>query len=459
MAGKSAKKQNRGNNPTLYGTNVSGKEVDYHTIESARTVASFQVTGGDIADGLKPGNGYAYHCYSAEPLGVQDLTIIGEGNIEVLIVAGGGTGGSTIAGGGGAGGVLHGTIPVTEGTYKVKVGKGGYGPTMYPQGSGGEPSDFYESGASFPSPTTFARAYGGGSGGGYALVHGAPEYTPGTTWQGGGGAGGSGGGTGNQYGTKGAPGFSGKPSQPGPVAVGYTGGAMPFSPITPAPYDPSAPGVSVQTNPYGSDAPVGSPGEDFSTGKFNQSEFPSTYYMGIQGYGNYGGMAYGPSLDGGGAGGGGAGAAGEDRGSAPASNESSTVRGADGGTGMQFAGFTAPLFCDPTTPNGAAVKTALDPLGGYFAGGGGGSNYNATQGGNYGGGRGGDGGGGSGSPNGSPTTTFPPTTMNRPPNNYDANNNNAVFYSGGGGGGRGYSYGNVGSGAPGIVIIRYASYS
>ena len=49
--------------------------------------------------------------------------------------------------------------------------------------------------------------------------------------------------------------------------------------------------------------------------------------------------------------------------------------------------------------------------------------------------------------------------MNRPPNNYDANNNNAVFYSGGGGGGRGYSYGNVGSGAPGIVIIRYASYS
>ena len=459
MAGKSAKKQNRGNNPTLYGTNVSGKELDYHTIESGRTVASFQATGGDIADGLKPGNGYAYHCYSAEPLGVQDLTIIGEGNIEVLIVAGGGTGGSTIAGGGGAGGVLHGTIPVTEGTYKVKVGKGGYGPTMYPQGSGGEPSDFYESGASFPSPTTFARAYGGGSGGGYALVHGAPEYTPGTTWQGGGGAGGSGGGTGNQYGTKGAPGFSGKPSQPGPVAVGYTGGAMPFSPITPAPYDPSAPGVSVQTNPYGSDAPVGSPGEDFSTGKFNQSEFPSTYYMGIQGYGNYGGMAYGPSLDGGGAGGGGAGAAGADRGSAPASNESSTVRGADGGTGMQFAGFTAPLFCDPSTPNGAAVKTALDPLGGYFAGGGGGSNYNATQGGNYGGGRGGDGGGGSGSPNGGPPGPFSPTVFNRPPNNYDANAVSAVLYSGGGGGGQGYSYGSVGSGGPGIVIIRYASYS
>ena len=85
MAGKSAKKQNRGNNPTLYGTNVSGKELDYHTIESGKAVGDFRATGGDIADGLKPGNGYAYHCYSAEPLGVQDLTIIGEGNIEVLI--------------------------------------------------------------------------------------------------------------------------------------------------------------------------------------------------------------------------------------------------------------------------------------------------------------------------------------------------------------------------------------
>ena len=33
MAGKSARSQNRGNNTTLYGVNVSGKEVDYHTSE------------------------------------------------------------------------------------------------------------------------------------------------------------------------------------------------------------------------------------------------------------------------------------------------------------------------------------------------------------------------------------------------------------------------------------------
>ena len=458
MAGKSAKKQNRGNNPTLFGINVSGKELDYHTIESGKAVGDFRATGGDIADGLEPGNGYKYHCYSHNPAAAaQDFTVKGEGDIEVLIIAGGGTGGSTIAGGGGAGGVLHGTIPVAQGTYKVKVGKGGDGPLSAPQGCGGEPSDFYEPGASFPSPTTFARAYGGGAGGGYALSHGAPEYTPGSGWYGGGGAGGSGGGCGNQYGTIGAPGFSGMNSQPGGAGIAYTGGGMPYSPITPAPYDPASPAIPVQTNPYGSDAPVGSPGDTWATGKYNQGDFPSTYYMGLQGYGNRGGMAYGPSLDGGGAGGGGAGAAGEDRGSAPATNEPNTVRGADGGIGKQFAGFTAPLFCDPTTPNGAAVKTALDPLGGYFAGGGGGSNYNASQGGGYGGGRGGDGGGGSGSPNGPGGDSFPPTTFNRPPDNYDANTEPGVFYSGAGGGGRGYSAGNVGSGAPGIIVIRYES--
>ena len=166
-------------------------------------------------------------------------------------------------------------------------------------------------------------------------------------------------------------------------------------------------------------------------------------------------MAYGPALSGGGGGGGGAGAVGEDSGTAPATSSPTTVRGKDGGTGMQIAGFTAPLFCDPTTPNGAAVKTALDPLGGYFAGGGGGANYNATQGGNYGGGRGGNGGGGNGSPNGPPGLPFAPTVYNVPTDGYSSTDEHGVFYSGAGGGGKGYSYGTVGNGAPGIVVIRY----
>ena len=109
--------------------------------------------------------------------------------------------------------------------------------------------------------------------------------------------------------------------------------------MTPAPYDPPAPGIGVQSNPYGSDATVGAPGYIWPSGKFNQSDFPSTYYMGLQGYGNYGGMAYGPALSGGGAGGGGAGAVGQESGTAvgpPTSDTSraTDVRGCDGGLSL-----------------------------------------------------------------------------------------------------------------------------
>ena len=464
MSGRSARKQNRGNNPTLFGTLVSGKAEDYHTSTSGNrwTKDIVNATGGDIASELEPGNGYRYHCFSHKPGSPQSFVVTRKGTIEILLVGGGGCGGDRISGGGGGGGILHGSLPVTPGTYTVRVGRGGYGiPSV---SNGGEPSDFSVSGVSFPSPGNFARAYGGGAGGGYAVVTGSPEYeltpTYGTTHVGGGGAGGSSGGTGNQYGTAGAPGFSGASSGSTAGPIEYVSNGKPHSPVTPAPYDPPAPGVSVQSNPYGSDAPVGSPGYQWPSGKFNQSDFPSTYYMGLQGYGNYGGMAYGPALSGGGAGGGGAGAVGEDSGAAvgpPTSDTSraTDVRGCDGGTGKQITGFTAPLFCDPTTPNGGAVKTALDPLGGYFAGGGGGSNYPATQGGSYGGGRGGDGGGGNGSPNGAPTTTYNPTNYHVPPNGYSSSDTHGVFYSGGGGGGKGYSYGTIGNGGPGIVVIRY----
>jgi len=420
------------------------------------------ISGGNVANGLTPGNGYKYHTFT-EP---GTFTIYGYGSksVEILIVGGGGAGGKSIAGGGGAGGVLQGSISLGDGNYQVSVGKGGWGGPHTNAGLGGSPTDFYLSGTSFPNPSSFARAYGGGGGNGYASNNRTPNNPSAAApapWMGGGSAGGSSGGAGNQYGTGGYPGYTSATITKSPDAPSvYVGSGYPSSPITPAPYTPH-PANPLPASPtaYGSDAPVpGTPGVHPTY--YDQGLFPTTYYMGLRGWGNNGGMCYGPALDQGGAGGGGAGGAGQDIGSAPATSGSTSSRGADGGIGKTFAGFTAPLFCDPSTPTGSTVKSTLDPLGGYFAGGGGGSNYNATQGGTYGGGRGGDGGGGAGAPNGAPGpgTTFPPSSFNHPPLGYDSpstNGTNAVLYSGGGGGGAGYSYGDPGSGGPGIVIIRY----
>ena len=412
---------------------------------AAGPAGPFSATGGDVANALEPGNGYKYHTFTSP----GTFVVPQSGTVEILLVAGGGAGGYRIAGGGGAGGVLYGTTTLIIGTYNVTVGKGGYGGAQA-NNSGGSPTDFYLSGASFPSPSNFARAYGGGSSGGYVTENGTPLN--GGVSTGGGGAGGSSGGAGNQYGTMGYPGFSSKVSGAGSAGPSeYVINGYPYSPITPAPYGP--PLYSTSATAYGSDAPVPTPGYVHPS-YFDQSMFPTTYYIGLQGYGNDGGMTFGPTLAGGGGGGGGAGSVGQDRGSPPATSAPTSVTGADGGDGLTFSGFTAPLFCDPATPTGGTVKSVLDPLGGYFAAGGGGANYDSSQGATYGGGRGGKGGGGNGAPDGSPGTTFAPGTYNRYPQS--STTRNGVFYSGSGGGGGGYSYESAGGhGAPGIVIIRY----
>lgn len=453
----------------LFGSgNVTGKQKEYHTFTNAdaRVASALIATGGNVADAYIAPNGWTYHTFTSP--GTFTVTS-GFGDIQVLMVGGGGSGGYRIAGGGGAGGVLHGTVTniVNGDVFTVEVGKGGaYGDAL---STGGEPSNFYASGTSFPNPTNYARAYGGGCGTGYGIEVQTP-INPGTTMTaptpgsiGGGCAGGSGGGAGGQYGTGGFPGLTSKlQTNPGAPSDHITGPAS-RSPITPNTYRPAhtpeGSRYAAMSGGYGSDAP-NSPGPTtgYHPTDYNQSSFPTTYYMGLQGYGNPGGMTYGPTLNGGGAGGGGAGGVGSDVGTAPNTSAPSTIAGADAGTGMQFDGFTAPMFCDPSTPTGPTVKSTLDPLGGYFAGGGGGSNYTATQGGNYGGGRGGDGGGGNGAPNGPSTSSFPPTTFRTPTNGYSSTNQDGVFYSGGGGGGDGYSLGTGGHGGPGIVIIRYQGF-
>ena len=428
MAGKSAKANNRG--LSLLSNFISGKARDFRTSTNAyRYKPGVLATGGDVSNALVPGNGYVYHSF-VEP-GTFEVT--NSGTAELLLIGGGGAGGYKISGGGGAGGVLYGSITLSLGVYNISVGKGGASNS----GAiiGGSPTDFYENGTSFPNPGVFARAYGGGGGGGYGS---GITPSPGS-----GAAGGSSGGSGSNYGTTAANRTSDKEYTAAAAPVDYIRSLGMVSPIT------NAPGA---TNYYGSDIPA-------PATYYDQSLFPSTYYMGLQGYGNNGGRTYGSQLDGGGAGGGGAGGVGENVGTAPNTNSPTTAAGADGGYGRTFSGFTAPVFCDPTQPNGASVKTALDPLGGYFAGGGGGSNYNTTQGGAYGGGKGGKGGGGNGSPDGN-AGPFPagPAKNNgvyrRDPES--STNMDAVLYSGAGGGGAGYSLGAPsGYGGPGIVIIRY----
>ena len=477
MAGKSAnsRSSDRNRGGSYYGPStqgflgaafVSGKAKEHHTFTNAQAALglNLQASGGDVADTFAPGNGYAYHTFS-QP---GSFTVSGgTGNIEILIVGGGGAGGYRISGGGGAGGLLYGTIYVQAGeTYTVEVGRGG----AYHDGTelGGEPSNFYRAGTSFPNPPNYARAYGGGSGGGYALSRKTP-VNPGTTLGaptpgdiGAGADGGSGGGAGGQYGTGGFPGFTSRvftspqPTTPQRIGAGTTQQISPITPNSFSPWDPTYL-ASLGDNGYGSDAPVTN-GSTHPSG-YSQGQFPSTYYMGLQGYGNPGGMTYGPSLNGGGAGGGGAGGAGQDMGSAPNTSAPNAIRAGDGGPGRQYPQFNAPLICDPSQPNGASVKTALDPLGAYFAGGGGGSNYTTTQGAAYGGGRGGDGGGGNGTPNSSSTgNPYTSTTFNTPPNGYSSPDHNGVHGSGGGGGGDGYSHGSPdgGDGGSGIVVLRYA---
>jgi hypothetical protein len=151
-------------------------QLGRHTIPIIPIVAS----GGNIANGVAPGNGYKYHVFTTSGA----LTISsGNKSIEYLVVGGGGAGGATggaAHGGGGAGGLRSGSISAAGVPISVTVGSGG----NYPGNNGGH--------SIFGS----IRSEGGGRGG-------DPSSSPGTAgYNGGSGGGGSGsstvGGTGNR---------------------------------------------------------------------------------------------------------------------------------------------------------------------------------------------------------------------------------------------------------------------
>ena len=186
MAGRSARKENRGNNPTLYGTLVSGKARDYHTATSGRTkLPPFVASGGNI-DGATPGDGYVYHLFSSPGTFTIPAVRTPSTTFDVLLVGGGGAGGacdtSNGSGGGGGGGVVHHAQLDASSPLAVTIGDGGAAPTSNNVvGANGSDSTLVSPGA----PWTIT-AKGGGGGGHYGT-----NGNPGGSGGGGGGFGGS----------------------------------------------------------------------------------------------------------------------------------------------------------------------------------------------------------------------------------------------------------------------------
>jgi hypothetical protein len=163
-------------------------------VDAGPSGPSFSATGGTKFTS----GSLTYHVYSST--GPNPFTVsIGSKTGNIFIVAGGAGGND---GGAGAGGIREVTgYVLSTGEYVADVGTGGAGvpgprpgSTPWPQGGN---SNFYLSGASYPSPT-YIRTSAGGVGG---------------LWGGSGIAGGSGGGAGNR-GT-GSGGVGNTPPEPG----------------------------------------------------------------------------------------------------------------------------------------------------------------------------------------------------------------------------------------------------
>jgi hypothetical protein len=147
-------------------------------VQSNRTKVAFSASGGNVADGLEPGNGYKYHTFTTP----GTLTLSGPTTaLEVLMVAGGGGGGSANSpsgtdggAGGGAGGLIY--VPGYEfspGDHSISIGSGGTGAPL-PSTPGGPDIASQKGGnTSWGSLLTAIGGGGGGSGptGGPANTH------------------------------------------------------------------------------------------------------------------------------------------------------------------------------------------------------------------------------------------------------------------------------------------------
>ena len=155
---KSGKGRNQGKLIQSYSTGFVGSSLS--------PSLNFSASGGDLADGLQPGNGYAYHTFS--PSGTLSFFNAGQSTVECLIVGGGGAGGgaSGNAGcGGGGGGASVGPSGSASGG---DGGQAGVGHNGNGGGTGGRQGDSgYRTGAGYVASATIGSAGNGGGPGTY----------------------------------------------------------------------------------------------------------------------------------------------------------------------------------------------------------------------------------------------------------------------------------------------------
>ena len=183
-----------------------------------------QASGGNIADGNQPGNGWTYHVFT-QP-GTFTVSS-GSGTVQYVIIGGGGGGGNEdVGGGGGAGALATGSVTVSS-PQPITVGQGGAGSNQgspAPNGRGANGGDTI-----FGALVT-ANGGGGGGSGNYNQPN-KPGSANGNASGGGGGwlqgAGGGGGSYGHDGGNANTTGGGGSTNAGGGGGAGGVGETMP----------------------------------------------------------------------------------------------------------------------------------------------------------------------------------------------------------------------------------------
>lgn len=258
------------------------------TGNEAENISFFSATGGNIANGIEPGNGFKYHTFGSP----GTFIVTGSNQVDILAVGGGGAGQNF--GGGGAGAVVHLTNYVlTNGTYPITVGSGG--PVTAPQtpstqvnGTSSTFGSIVTAGGGGGGPGWNLAGNPGGSGGGGAgsnspgdpggtavnpgnlsggIYYGNPGGTGGPRADGGGGGGAGG---------AGAPDPSG-----GSGGAGYPFPTFAYPLCFPSPYLPNLTPQSPNNTHYGgggggSQAESGSPRAGGVGGGGPSSQIPAT---------------------------------------------------------------------------------------------------------------------------------------------------------------------------------------
>ena len=180
----------KSNNPAAAYFNTLG--ASGYDAANPNTHPGSYASGGDIADGLQPGNGYIYHTFGADGTFTVTEALT---SVQIMIVGGGGGGrggGGAAGGGGGAGGIDLVNIPaLPAGTYPIDIGAstaGGAYDAAVPA-LDGKKTIFNPGG---PSPLSHEVGGGGGGGGSTSAspstLLGRPGTSNGNAGAGGGGA-------------------------------------------------------------------------------------------------------------------------------------------------------------------------------------------------------------------------------------------------------------------------------